>query len=127
MTAWTGLSTFNSLIAEIRTWRFARTISEPVGIGVEQGCEFEQTCFRGRVARRGGKAPCQFRFHTDGRNRFLAHKWVLLLVHKRKARPYRGADGPSPEDFKRVNPRNRSQPRSDESGRWGQVSSVCPV
>ena len=127
MAAWSGRGPFNSLIPGIRARQFARSIFEAVGIGVEQGCEFKQTCFRGRVARRPGKAPRQFGFHTDGGNRFLAHKWVLLLVHKRKARPYRGADGPSPEDFKRVNPRNRSQPRSDESGRWGEVSLVYPV
>ena len=127
MTAWSGPAPLKSLISEIRGRRFARCVFEPVGIGVEQGCELKQPCFRGRVPRRRGKAPCQFGFHTDGGNRFLAHKWVLLLVHKRKARPYRGADGLPRRIFGRVNPRNRSQPRSDESGRWGEVSLVYPV
>jgi hypothetical protein len=127
MTAWSGPVPLKSFIPEIRGRRLARSVFEPVGIGVEQRCEFKHTCFRDTLARRRGKAPRQFGFHSDGRNRFLAHKWVLLLVNKRKARPYRGADGPSPEDFKRVNPRNRSQRRLDESGRWSQVSSVCPV
>jgi hypothetical protein len=47
---------------------------EPVGIGIEQGCEFEQPSFHAGVTGFARKATYQFRFMTNGGNLFLAHK-----------------------------------------------------
>lgn len=128
MTARMAAAPFNSRVREISGGSIARCTFKSFGIRVEQGRELKQPCFRGGVPRLAGNAPCQFRFQTDGGNRFLGHKPCPSPRTQEEGPPAQGRGQAFPlEDFKRVSPRNRSQPRSDESGRTDWLSSACQM
>lgn len=74
MTDWIDRVSVGSVTAHLRrTWSSGSNL-EPVGIGIEERCEFAQPRLRCGVPRLAGKSPRQFRFRTNCGNRLLTHK-----------------------------------------------------